>query len=163
MVALPVKSVPPRQDDVPVPELARGLPGVEDRGVGGDAAARVLDVSSYPEINDLILAADAAVLDYSSLRFDFALTGKPMVFLVPDLETYSGASRGFLYPFTESAPGPLVATTDEVIDLLRDLDGLRTATSTDLAAFNATYNTWHDGAAAARVVDALLGGTGAPG
>ena len=123
----------------------------------------MLDVSSYPEINDLILASDAAVLDYSSLRFDFALTGKPMVFLVPDLETYSGASRGFLYPFTESAPGPLVATTDEVIDLLRDLDGLRTATSTDLAAFNATYNTWHDGAAAARVVDALLGGTGAPG
>ena len=29
----------------------------------------------HPEINDLILAADAAVLDYSSLRFDFALTG----------------------------------------------------------------------------------------
>ena len=47
--------------------------------------ARLIDVTDYPEINDLILAADAAVLDYSSLRFDFALTGRPMIFLVPDL------------------------------------------------------------------------------
>ena len=120
--------------------------------------ARILDVSTYPEINDLILAADAAVLDYTSLRFDFALTGKPMVFLVPDLEEYAGASRGFLYPFTESAPGPLVATTEEVLGLLRDLDGLRAATAADLAAFNETFNTWHDGRAASRVVDALLEG-----
>lgn len=125
---------------------------------GSDESARILDVSTYPEINDLILAADAAVLDYTSLRFDFALTGKPMVFLVPDLEEYAGASRGFLYPFTESAPGPLVATTEEVLGLLRDLDGLRAATAADLAAFNETFNTWHDGRAASRVVDALLEG-----
>ena len=45
----------------------------------------MIDVTTYPEINDLILASDAAVLDYSSLRFDFALTGRPMLFLVPDL------------------------------------------------------------------------------
>ena len=35
--------------------------------------ARLIDVTHYPEINDLILASDVAVLDYSSLRFDFAL------------------------------------------------------------------------------------------
>ena len=38
--------------------------------------AHVVDVTGYPEINDLILASDAAVLDYSSLRFDFAVTGQ---------------------------------------------------------------------------------------
>ena len=61
--------------------------------------AQVIDVTGHPEINDLILAADAAVLDYSSLRFDFALTGHPMVFLVPDLKHYTEETRGFLYDF----------------------------------------------------------------
>ena len=34
-------------------------------------AGHVWDVSAYPEINDLMLAADVAVLDYSSIRFDW--------------------------------------------------------------------------------------------
>jgi CDP-glycerol glycerophosphotransferase (TagB/SpsB family) len=117
---------------------------------------RVRDVTSYPEINDLVLAADAAVLDYSSLRFDFALTGRPMVFLVPDLEEYAGANRGFLFPFTDSAPGPLAATTDEVVELLRDLPALSTAWAPALVRFNATYNAHQDGRATARVVDHLV-------
>jgi CDP-glycerol glycerophosphotransferase (TagB/SpsB family) len=119
------------------------------------SGARVLDVTAYPEINDLILAADAAVLDYSSLRFDFALTGRPMVFLVPDLEEYAGASRGFLYSFTDSAPGPLLSTTDEVVDALRDLTALSTEYAAALVRFNAEYNAHQDGQAARRVVDAL--------
>jgi CDP-glycerol glycerophosphotransferase (TagB/SpsB family) len=119
------------------------------------SGARVKDVTAYPDINDLILAADAAVLDYSSLRFDFALTGRPMVFLVPDLEEYAGANRGFLYSFTESAPGPLLSTTDEVVEALRDLTALSTKYAAALVRFNATYNSHQDGQAAKRVVDAL--------
>ena len=121
------------------------------------AGARVLDVTTYPEVNDLVLAADAAVLDYTSMRFDLALTGTPMVFLVPDLERYAGTGRGFLYPFTDSAPGPIVATTDEAVALLRDLPALRSAHADDLARFNATYNADQDGHAAARVVEHLWG------
>ena len=127
----------------------------------GGAASRVVDVTTYPEINDLVLAADAAVLDYSSLRFDFALTGRPMVFLVPDLEEYSRQVRGFLYPFEESAPGPMVATTAEVVAALHDLPGLQRSWATEIERFNAHYNRLNDGRAAQRVVaeffDDLLG------
>lgn len=121
---------------------------------GADRAG-VIDVTEYPEINDLILAADVAVLDYSSLRFDFAITGKPMVFLVPDLADYAGGARGFLYSFEESAPGPLVETTDDVIRELRDLPALAERQKAAISAFNARYNSWHDGHASARVVDAI--------
>ncbi len=114
--------------------------------------AQVLDVTSYPEVNDLLLAADAAVLDYSSLRFDVALTGRPMVFLVPDLREYTEETRGFLYPFADSAPGPLVETTSEVVDALRDLPALERRWADRIAAFNATYNRLDDGHAADRVV-----------
>jgi len=118
-------------------------------------AARIVDVTAYPEINDLILASDAAILDYSSLRFDFALTRRPMVFLVPDLDDYTGGTRGFLYPFTDSAPGPLLATTAEVVERLRDLPALTAAWADRLAGFNSRYHPHQDGHATERVVDEI--------
>ena len=119
------------------------------------AGSRVVDVTDYPEINDLILAADVAVLDYSSLRFDFALTGRPMVFLVPDLERYEGA-RGFLHDFRASAPGPLLTTTEEVVAALGDVPGLAAAYAGGLADFNNRFNGHQDGHAAERVVEAFF-------
>ena len=117
----------------------------------------IIDVTTYPEINDLLLAADVAVLDYSSIRFDFALTGRPMVFLVPDLEQYTTGSRGFLYPFEDSAPGPLLDSAAEVVEALRDLDTLRRDHAADYERFNATYNHRQDGRSAERVVRAFFG------
>jgi CDP-glycerol glycerophosphotransferase (TagB/SpsB family) len=123
-------------------------PGASRRGV--------LDVTDHPEINELILASDVAVLDYSSLRFDYALTGRPMIFLVPDLEDYTGDVRGFLTPFTDTAPGPLVSTTEEVIALLRDVPSLTAEWGGRLAAFDAAFNPWQDGRAAERMLDQIL-------
>ncbi len=117
-----------------------------------ERTARLIDVTDYPEINDLILASDAAVLDYSSLRFDFALTGRPMLFLVPDLADYVGGVRGFLYPFEESAPGPLIEDAEEVVQRLRDLDGVRAEFAEAYEQFNARFNYLQDGEAARRLV-----------
>jgi CDP-glycerol glycerophosphotransferase (TagB/SpsB family) len=119
------------------------------------AGARVLDVTDHPEVNDLIIAADAAVLDYSSIRFDFALTGRPMIFHVPDLERYT-ARRGFLYDYADSAPGPHTRSTEEVVAALRDLEALRTRYAPARARFHARFNAWQDGHAAERVVMAML-------
>ncbi len=94
-------------------------------------------MTDHPEINDLILASDVAVLDYSSLRFDYALTGRPMVFLVPDLEDYTGGVRGFLFPFTDTAPGPLVRTTEEVVAQVRDVPALAAVWADRVRAFDA--------------------------
>ena len=128
------------------------LPRVRARG------ARIIDVTAHPEVNELILAADAAVVDYSSIRFDLAFAEVPQVFLVPDLESYGSSKRGFLYPFVESAPGPLVATTAEVVEQLRDVDGatgLRARTADDVRAFSERFHPHRDDRAAQRVVDEL--------
>jgi CDP-glycerol glycerophosphotransferase len=121
----------------------------------GASRVGVLDVTDHPEINELILASDAAVLDYSSLRFDYALTGRPMVFLVPDLDDYSAGVRGFLFPFADTAPGPLVTTTDEVTALLRDVPALAEEWRDRVRAFDAEFNPWQDGRAAQRFLDAV--------
>ena len=116
------------------------------------STARLLDVTDYPEINDLILAADVAVLDYSSLRFDFSLTGRPMLFLVPDLPTYVGGIRGFLYPFEESAPGPLLEDAEDVVERLKDLPTVQEEVAAEYERFNKRFNYLQDGRAAERVV-----------
>lgn len=118
-------------------------------------AGSVVDVTDYPDINELTIAADAAILDYSSLRFDWAITGKPMVFFVPDHETYLGL-RPPLFSFEESSPGPWALTTTEVAAALADLDGLRASHGPDIEAFNRRFNSLHDGRATERVLATLL-------
>lgn len=118
-----------------------------------------VDVTDYPEVSDLYLAADAAVVDYSSLRFDFGVTGKPMIFHVPDLQRYQD-TRGWLFDFEPSAPGPLVSTTEEVVEQLCDLDGVRTRHREQYAAFKSAYLDLEDGYAGRRFVDAVFGARG---
>src|SRR5215213_10738215 len=74
----------------------------------------VRDVSSHPDIRDLYLAADVLITDYSSAMFDFAVTGKPMVFYTYDLAHYRDSVRGFYFDFLPEAPGPVVQTTPEL-------------------------------------------------
>jgi CDP-glycerol glycerophosphotransferase len=121
-------------------------------------AARWMDVGDYPEVNDLILASDVGVFDYSSIRFDFALTRRPMIFLVPDLDRYSGSSRGFLFDFADSAPGPLLDTQEEVVEQLRDVEGLRRRYAEQVERFVTTYQYRQDDHSAQRVVDAFFTG-----
>ncbi len=121
----------------------------------GPSRRGVVDVTDHPEINDLVLASDVAVLDYSSLRFDYALTGRPMVFLVPDLEDYTAGVRGFLFPFTDTAPGPWVSTSDEVVAQVRDVRALAATWAGRVRAFDERFNPWQDGQASARFVDAV--------
>jgi CDP-glycerol glycerophosphotransferase len=77
------------------------------------------DVSDYPDVTELLLASDVLITDYSSIMFDFALTGRPMLFFTPDLETYEIA-RGTYFDLRSAAPGPVVRTQDEVVDWLQD-------------------------------------------
>jgi CDP-glycerol glycerophosphotransferase len=115
----------------------------------------VLEVTDYPEVSDLYLASDAAIVDYSSLRFDYAVTGKPMIFHVPDLQRYV-ETRGWLFDFEPTAPGPLLDTTEELVAALQDLDGVRVKHQAEYDAFKADYLDLDDGHAGARFVDQVI-------
>ncbi len=109
-------------------------------------------MTRYPDIADLYLAADVLVTDYSSVMFDFALTDKPQVLLVPDLEQYRDVERGFYFDIEDTAPGPMVATTEDVAEALLGDDGHAAAR----ASFRERFCPWDDGRASARTVDWLL-------
>jgi CDP-glycerol glycerophosphotransferase (TagB/SpsB family) len=116
----------------------------------------VHDVCSHPDIRDLYLAADAMVTDYSSTMFDFAITGRPMLFFTYDLAYFRDELRGFYFDLEDVAPGPLLSTSTELIDALADLDGVRERHATRYAEFRRTFCHLEDGHATERVLDLLF-------
>ena len=132
--------------------LVRGHYNSVRAAEGNDPEGRVIDVTRYPDIADLYLAADALVTDYSSVFFDFVLTDKPMVFLAPDLTEYRDNNRGFYLDYHSTVPGPVCETTAEVVACLAGEDRHREAR----AAFRQRFASHDDGAASERVVDAIL-------
>jgi len=123
---------------------------------GRDAAGpRVIDVTSFPDTAQLLLAADALITDYSSVMFDFSVTGKPMYFLVPDLEHYRGELRGFYFDLASHAPGPVVRSADDLIAALSD-EGVPAQYAATYQAWRQRFNARDDGHAAERVVARIL-------
>jgi CDP-glycerol glycerophosphotransferase len=118
----------------------------------------VVDVSDYPDIRDLYLAADVLVTDYASVQFDFAITGKPILYYVYDLDHYRGDLRHFYFDVEEIAPGPLLTTVDEVLDTLGDLDKMADAHRERYDRFQERFCSREDGHATERVLALLLPG-----
>jgi len=116
----------------------------------------VRDVSSYPDGTELLLAADVLLTDYSSMMVDFANTGRPMLFYTYDLDAYRDEVRGFYVDLVDIAPGPLLSTTGELIEALRDVDAVRRESAGRYAEFAATFCELDDGGAAARVVERVF-------
>jgi CDP-glycerol glycerophosphotransferase len=121
-------------------------------GVDGTFAK---DVSSWPDVNQLLLATDVLVTDYSSLMFDFANTGRPMLFFTYDLADYRDRLRGFYFD-TDRLPGPHLKTSDEVVAAIRDVDRLHAEHTAAYSAFRADFTAWDDGHAATRLVDRVF-------
>jgi CDP-glycerol glycerophosphotransferase len=114
------------------------------------------DVTAYPDIADLHLAADVLITDYSSSMFDFAVTGKPLLFYTYDLEHYR-AHRGFCFDFENESPGPLLRTPEQVVAALGDLESVTAQYAGRYEAFRRRFCHWDDGHASERVVDAVFG------
>lgn len=74
--------------------LVRGHYFVDSFKLDDDPEHKIIDVSSYPNLNDLFQVSDIVISDYSSLIFDFALLKKQIVLYLNDIEEYS-KYRGF--------------------------------------------------------------------
>ncbi|HEX8488884.1 MAG TPA: CDP-glycerol glycerophosphotransferase family protein [Propionibacteriaceae bacterium] len=163
-----------RDDDVAVPDAPLGLdlPALTEQ-LGGHfvvllrlhyylkhrpswpAAGQVRDLSTYPDVTDLYLAADVLVTDYSSALFDFAVTGKPIVLYAYDLEHYRDRLRGFTFDLQAEAPGPVLTDQASLTAALLDLPGTERAYADRYAAFRERYCHLEDGHATDRVIEHL--------
>lgn len=74
----------------------------------------------YPDIQELMIAADMALTDYSSWILDYMFTRKPAFLFTPDYDDYE-LQRGFCYPLKE-APFMIARDNDELSDNIKAFD-----------------------------------------
>lgn len=113
---------------------------------------RLFDASRLPiDVNDLLVIADLLVTDYSSVVFEYAALGRPMLFFAYDLEAYV-ATRDFYEPYEEFVPGRIVRTFSELLDAIRHDD----YQFEKVAPFATRHLPEHRGSATDRIIDELV-------
>ncbi|WP_258036509.1 bifunctional glycosyltransferase family 2 protein/CDP-glycerol:glycerophosphate glycerophosphotransferase [Streptomyces sp. SM10] len=139
--------------------MVRRHPNVVDP-VPGAGDGFVFDVSDYPDMADLSLITDVMITDYSSLMFDFVNTGRPILFFTYDLDHYRDTLRGFYFDFEQSAPGPLLFESAELISAIEDVDRIQEGYADRYAWFQEEFCDLDDGYAAARLAEHILAAGG---
>ncbi|MGN0613547.1 MAG: CDP-glycerol glycerophosphotransferase family protein [Porcipelethomonas sp.] len=126
----------------------------------------VTDVSGCDDINELYLASDILITDYSSVFFDFANLNRPMIFYLYDFEEYRDKMRDFYFG-TAMLPGITVhdqqklekALSDVLSDMKEGGSGLMRYANA-LKTFNRRFNPLEDGHSAERTVREIFGQPG---
>ena len=118
------------------------------------------NLSKYDDISELYLISDILITDYSSVFFDYANLKRPMLFFTYDLEKYRDVLRGFYIDIEEELPGPLLYTSEEIIDSIKNIDKITKKYSERYEQFYEKFCGLEEGNASEKVARAVfqLGG-----
>lgn len=79
---------------------------------------RILDATDYPDMQELLTAADLLLTDYSSSMFDYALQEKPCIQFATDIAAYQ-SDRNFYFPL-DQLPFPLAKSNEELCRIISE-------------------------------------------
>lgn len=113
----------------------------------------IIDATDYDDIQELLLSADILITDYSSLMFDFSVTGRPVFLYTTDLETYCEKERK-LYFKIDDLPFPLAKTNEELHSIIQSYSNDKY--HKELTRFNGTIGTYERGSASMQVGELML-------
>ncbi|MBO1337600.1 CDP-glycerol glycerophosphotransferase family protein [Streptomyces sp. VRA16 Mangrove soil] len=112
---------------------------------------RVIDVSTFDPVEDLALASDALITDYSSIMFDYANLDRPIISYADDWETYA-KTRGTYFDLMAEPPGQVARNQEELTEILATDAWCDQASAKARAHFRRRFCEFDDGRAAERVV-----------
>ncbi|GGX65910.1 glycosyl transferase family A [Streptomyces minutiscleroticus] len=128
-----------------------GSPGLR----GAVESGRLIDVTSLRETEDVCLAADALITDYSSIMFDYANLDRPIVVHADDWDVYRD-TRGVYFDLLAEPPGPVTRTQDELAAVFASGAWADERSAALRARFRERFCAFDDGRAAERVVRRVL-------
>jgi len=79
---------------------------------------KVLDVFNYDDTQELLIAADILITDYSSIVFDYAILERPIYLFLYDFDEYYKSRDGFNYDM-KSLPFKICLTKDDLLNEIR--------------------------------------------
>lgn len=101
--------------------LVRAHHFTKNKAVLGNSADFWIDVSDYEDVNELYLAADVLISDYSSAFFDFGLLKKPMICFAPDYDDYK-ENYGLFMDLESEFPNGVMRTEQAVLQHLKRMN-----------------------------------------
>ena len=113
------------------------------------------DESKYDDIAELYLISDILITDYSSVFFDYANLKRPMLFYTYDLDSYGDVIRGFYFDMENNVPGPLLFTTEEVIDSIKNIEKIKEEYKEKYEEFYETFCSLEEGNASQKIVERI--------
>lgn len=131
----------------------RKAAGVMQRFTG----AQVIDVSNYPDVQPLCLAADILLTDYSSISFDYAVLARPIVTYAHDWDLYVKL-RGVYFDLLQEPPGAVAQSEAELVDIFVTRAYESPEARQSLLAFRKKFCEFEDGRASERVIRRVLMG-----
>lgn len=111
-----------------------------------------IPMSKYPDMQELLVACDLLITDYSSSMFDMAVAKKRCILYVPDLEKYTASERGLYFDITK-LPFPIAHTMDDLIEHIQHFDV--PAYHDRLSVFLSEIGSFENGRAASAVRDVI--------
>lgn len=118
----------------------------------------VYNESEYDDISELYLISDILITDYSSVFFDYGNLKRPMLFFTYDLDKYRDILRGFYLDMHKDLPGPLLMTSEEVVDAIENMDALNEKYANTYKTFYDRFCHLDDGHASERIVELVFNG-----
>ena len=115
-----------------------------------------INLSKYDDITEIYLVSDICITDYSSVFFDYANLRRPILFYTYDIEKYRDILRGFYIDINTEVPGPLLYTTEEIIDAIKNIDGVKEQYAKRYEEFYDRFCSVDDGNAAKRTVERVF-------
>lgn len=119
---------------------------------GPSRFSATIDVTSYEDMNELMLVADVLLSDYSSCMYDFSLQRKPCFVYAPDADTFINSDRGLAIPMDEW-PYPIARSNDELAKAITSFD--ETSYKQRLEEHFDSVGAADDGHASERVVELI--------
>lgn len=125
---------------------------------GSDLPDRVINVSDYQDLNELMVVSDVLITDYSSIIFDFVVLDKPMYFFADDILDFEANGRGFYLDYRNDLPGILPSCETELgRKIVNDVEGNESSeTRLKRRLFLDKYYDWLDGKSAKRVYEEAI-------
>lgn len=117
----------------------------------------VYDFSAHDDIAELYVVSDILITDYSSVFFDYANLQRPILFFTYDIEKYRDQLRGFYIDMETELPGPLLYTSDEVIEAIERIDEVQEEYAEKYDTFYERFCAWDDGRSAQKTVEHVFG------
>lgn len=117
--------------------------GTVNGGQFGSVFVISREQSLHIDMQEILLASDRLITDYSSIYYDYYLVNRPVIHYIYDYEHFMNVDMGFNFDIRNYGGGPFAETEDELLKYLAMTDDALIARRNEKTREHLMYETGH--------------------